>query len=89
MRKELLNNRGFDEDTCPPIIMYAKDGHFALQGLASIGFQVIGLDWTQDPAKSREIVGSAITLQVNIIPWWFTLYFIDLSRRAKVFLFLG
>ncbi|VDD83973.1 unnamed protein product [Mesocestoides corti] len=68
VRNQLLNRFGFKDDDCPPIIMYAKDGHFALKSIASIGFQVIGLDWTVDPAGARQIVGDNVTLQGNLDP---------------------
>lgn len=39
---------------CPfPQIIFAKDGHFALEELAQAGYEVVGLDWTVAPEKAR------------------------------------
>ncbi|PNI52827.1 UROD isoform 17, partial [Pan troglodytes] len=32
-----------------PMIIFAKDGHFALEELAQAGYEVVGLDWTVAP----------------------------------------
>lgn len=45
--------------------MFALGGHYALKEIASVGFEVIGLDWTIDPKWARQITGSSITLQVS------------------------
>uniref|UniRef100_A0A8C0NMW2 Uroporphyrinogen decarboxylase n=2 Tax=Canis lupus familiaris TaxID=9615 RepID=A0A8C0NMW2_CANLF len=34
-------------------IIFAKDGHFALEELAQAGYEVVGLDWTVAPEKAR------------------------------------
>lgn len=34
-------------------IIFAKDGHFALEELAQAGYDVVGLDWTVSPKKAR------------------------------------
>lgn len=36
-----------------PQIIFAKDGHFALEELAQAGYEVVGLDWTVAPEKAR------------------------------------
>nr|KAF6380842.1 uroporphyrinogen decarboxylase [Myotis myotis] len=57
-----------------PMIVFAKDGHFALEELAQAGYEVVGLDWTVAPQKartnsaSRERVGKNVTLQGNLDP---------------------
>ncbi|KAM5266547.1 uroporphyrinogen decarboxylase isoform 3-T3 [Hipposideros larvatus] len=51
-----------------PMIIFAKDGHFALEELAQAGYQVVGLDWTVAPEKARERVGKTVTLQGNLDP---------------------
>ncbi|NP_001412795.1 uroporphyrinogen decarboxylase isoform 4 [Mus musculus] len=51
-----------------PMIIFAKDGHFALEELAQAGYEVVGLDWTVAPKKARERVGKAVTLQGNLDP---------------------
>uniref|UniRef100_A0A8C7BL23 Uroporphyrinogen decarboxylase n=1 Tax=Neovison vison TaxID=452646 RepID=A0A8C7BL23_NEOVI len=49
-------------------IIFAKDGHFALEELAHAGYEVVGLDWTVAPKKARERVGKTVTLQGNLDP---------------------
>ncbi|KAF6112144.1 uroporphyrinogen decarboxylase [Phyllostomus discolor] len=51
-----------------PMIIFAKDGHFALEELAQAGYEVVGLDWTVTPEKARERVGKSVTLQGNLDP---------------------
>ncbi|XP_044094035.1 uroporphyrinogen decarboxylase isoform X2 [Neovison vison] len=51
-----------------PMIIFAKDGHFALEELAHAGYEVVGLDWTVAPKKARERVGKTVTLQGNLDP---------------------
>ncbi|CAO2588629.1 Uroporphyrinogen decarboxylase [Lemmus lemmus] len=51
-----------------PMIIFAKDGHFALEELAQAGYEVVGLDWTVAPKKARERVGKMVTLQGNLDP---------------------
>ncbi|XP_055442046.1 uroporphyrinogen decarboxylase isoform X3 [Bubalus kerabau] len=51
-----------------PMIIFAKDGHFALEELAQAGYEVVGLDWTVAPEKARERVGKTVTLQGNLDP---------------------
>ncbi|XP_054994080.1 uroporphyrinogen decarboxylase isoform X2 [Sorex araneus] len=51
-----------------PMIIFAKDGHFALEELAQAGYEVVGLDWTVPPAIARQRVGKTVTLQGNLDP---------------------
>ncbi|XP_050656038.1 uroporphyrinogen decarboxylase isoform X2 [Macaca thibetana thibetana] len=51
-----------------PMIIFAKDGHFALEELSQAGYEVVGLDWTVAPKKARECVGKTVTLQGNLDP---------------------
>ncbi|XP_036749033.1 uroporphyrinogen decarboxylase isoform X4 [Manis pentadactyla] len=51
-----------------PMIIFAKDGHFALEELAQAGYEVVGLDWTVAPEKARERVGKTVALQGNLDP---------------------
>ena len=48
--------------------MFAKGAHFALPSLSSIGYDVVGLDWTMEPSKAREAVEGKVTLQGNLDP---------------------
>ncbi len=51
-----------------PIIFFAKGVHYNLSRLASIGADVLGLDWTMDLGKVRKEVGDRVALQGNLDP---------------------
>jgi uroporphyrinogen decarboxylase len=48
--------------------VFAKGAHYALEELSKCGYDVVSLDWTLDPALSRQRVGPNITLQGNLDP---------------------
>ena len=50
-----------------PMVVFAKDGHYALPLLDDTAYDVVSLDWTLDPVKCREILPSK-TLQGNLDP---------------------
>lgn len=54
--------------TTVPKTIFAKDAHYALPSLSRLKYDTIGLDWTMDPVKSRQTVGSNKTLQGNLDP---------------------
>ena len=37
----------------PPLVVFAKDAHFALELLSDSGYDMMGLDWTIPPAEGR------------------------------------
>ena len=51
-----------------PVIFFAKGVHYNLSKLASIGADVLGLDWTMDLCEVRKQVGDKVTLQGNMDP---------------------
>merc|ERR550519_363743 len=52
-----------------PMIVFAKDAHYALDDLCDTDFDVIGLDWTIDPETARKIASNkGKTLQGNLDP---------------------
>lgn len=51
-----------------PVTVFAKDAHFAVEDIAKIKCNTIGLDWTMNPANARKIVGNTKTLQGNADP---------------------
>ena len=51
-----------------PSIVFAKGAHYALDALADTPYDVIGLDWTMDPAEARATVGDRAVLQGNLDP---------------------
>ncbi|VVC90223.1 uroporphyrinogen decarboxylase [Leptidea sinapis] len=54
------------EQVCMTI--FAKGAGESLDVQAKLGYETIGLDWTVDPIKAREIVGPDVTLQGNLDP---------------------
>ena len=49
--------------------VFAKGGHYVLKTLSNSGYDVIGLDWTMDPAVAREVCDqSGVCLQGNLDP---------------------
>lgn len=51
-----------------PKIVFARGAHYAVEALAAAGYEVLGLDWTMDPAAVRRAVGGRVTLQGNLDP---------------------
>ena len=48
--------------------MFPKGGHYALKDLSATAYDVIGIDWTVNPAEARKVVGDNVTLQGNLDP---------------------
>nr|XP_057923328.1 uroporphyrinogen decarboxylase [Doryrhamphus excisus] len=51
-----------------PMIVFAKDAHYALEALSQSHYEVVGLDWTIDPRTARERTGGKVSLQGNLDP---------------------
>ncbi|XP_046392994.1 uroporphyrinogen decarboxylase [Ischnura elegans] len=51
-----------------PMTIFAKGGHHSLKQLGSIGYDIVGLDWTMIPGEARSLVGPNVTLQGNLDP---------------------
>ncbi|RKF60255.1 Uroporphyrinogen decarboxylase [Erysiphe neolycopersici] len=52
-----------------PMIVFAKGAWYALDALCDLGYQVVGLDWLQDPAEAVKTRGSrSIVFQGNADP---------------------
>lgn len=51
-----------------PVTIFAKDAWFALRDLDQLPCQVIGLDWTQNPAELRESLQTEKAFQGNLDP---------------------
>ncbi|MGB0424071.1 MAG: uroporphyrinogen decarboxylase [Flavobacteriales bacterium] len=66
-----------------PLTVFAKGAHFALNDIAELNCNTVGLDWTMDPAEARKIVGDMKTLQGNLDPS--TLYgsFEQIKKETK------
>jgi uroporphyrinogen decarboxylase len=63
-----------------PVIFFAKGVHYNLIKLASIGADVLGLDWTMDLGKVRKEVGDKVAIQGNLDP---TVLYADQSYIRK------
>jgi uroporphyrinogen decarboxylase len=50
-----------------PITVFAKDAHYAVEEIAKLKCNTVGLDWTIDPATARKQAGNK-TLQGNADP---------------------
>ena len=57
-----------DEITEVPVIVFAKDAWFALDQIAELDCEVIGLDWHVDPAQGKKLIGKSKTIQGNLDP---------------------
>ena len=51
------------------MVVFAKGAWYALDSLCDLGYQVVGLDWLQDPADAVKIRGNRpVVLQGNADP---------------------
>ncbi|XP_061926388.1 uroporphyrinogen decarboxylase-like [Entelurus aequoreus] len=51
-----------------PMIVFAKDAHYALEALSQSHYQVVGLDWTIDPRSARDRTAGKVSVQGNMDP---------------------
>ena len=51
-----------------PMVVFAKGAWYALEDLCESGYQVVGLDWLQDPAEAVKIAQGRVVLQGNADP---------------------
>lgn len=51
-----------------PMVVFAKGAWYALDDLCGSGYQVVGLDWLQDPAEAVKIARGRVVLQGNADP---------------------
>lgn len=51
-----------------PMVVFAKGAWYALDDLCASGYQVVGLDWLQDPAEAVRIARGRVVLQGNADP---------------------
>jgi uroporphyrinogen decarboxylase len=52
-----------------PMVVFAKGAWYALHSLCDLGYQVVGLDWLQDPAEAVKVRGNRpIVFQGNADP---------------------
>lgn len=70
-----------------PLIVFAKGANHALEDLAALGSDALGLDWTVTLAQARARVGTRVALQGNLDPS--VLYATPEAVRAQVALLLA
>lgn len=51
-----------------PVIVFSKGANHSLRDIASVGADVVGLDWTIDMAEARQQIGELVALQGNLDP---------------------
>jgi len=51
-----------------PSIVFTKGGGLWLESIAAIGYDAVGLDWTMDIGRARQLVGDRVALQGNLDP---------------------
>ena len=51
-----------------PMVVFAKGAWYALDALCESGYDVVGLDWLQDPEQAVNIAKGRVTLQGNADP---------------------
>jgi len=51
-----------------PMVVFAKGAWFALDALCESGYEVVGLDWLQDPSEAVRIAAGRVILQGNADP---------------------
>lgn len=51
-----------------PMVVFAKGAWYALEELCNSGYQIVGLDWLQDPADAVAVAKGRVVLQGNADP---------------------
>ena len=51
-----------------PMTVFAKGAWYALDALCDAGYDIVGLDWLQDPAEAVRIARGRVVLQGNADP---------------------
>jgi uroporphyrinogen decarboxylase len=64
-----------------PTILFTKGGNPWLAQIAASGVSAMGLDWTTDPRRAREIAGGRVALQGNLDP--LTLFAPEIAVRES------
>jgi len=72
-----------DAITEVPKTVFAKDAWFARADIARLACDTIGLDWTMDPAESRQLIGPDKTLQGNLDPCVLYADFQTIERETR------
>uniref|UniRef100_A0A8C5QLW5 Uroporphyrinogen decarboxylase n=1 Tax=Leptobrachium leishanense TaxID=445787 RepID=A0A8C5QLW5_9ANUR len=78
--KQELKSAGLEQ---VPMIVFAKDAHYALEDLSQAGYEVVGLDWTIRPQEARGRTGNRVTLQGNMDPCAMYASVADIEETVK------
>ena len=49
-------------------VLFVKGGYYSLEDQKSLGYDVIGVDWTVQPEQARSILGPDVIIQGNLDP---------------------
>nr|CAI5866256.1 unnamed protein product [Callosobruchus analis] len=64
-----IKKRIRDNELDVPLVIFAKGAHFCLEEMESLGYDVVGVDWTLDPEKVGKLFRDKnVTLQGNLDP---------------------
>jgi len=66
-----------------PVTVFAKGAYFALNEMANLSCNTIGLDWNMDIQSSKEILGKNKTLQGNLDPCALYGSFSEIEKATK------
>ena len=66
-----------------PSIVFAKGAWYAIEDMANLGCDGLGIDWTLKPQEARKLAGKNITLQGNFDPSWLFAPIPEIERLAK------
>ncbi len=66
-----------------PSIVFAKGAWYAIEDMANLGCDALGIDWTLKPQEARKLAGKNITLQGNFDPSWLFAPIPEIERLAK------
>jgi len=51
-----------------PVIVFSKGANHSIEDIASIGADVVGIDWTMDIGEARALIGDRVAIQGNLDP---------------------
>ena len=66
-----------------PSIVFAKGAWYAIEDMANLGCDALGIDWALKPQEARRLAGKNITLQGNFDPSWLFAPIAEIERLAK------
>ena len=81
-RRVLEEVKALQQDNMVPSIVFTKGGGEWLSDIADIGCSAVGLDWTVNVARARQVTKDTVALQGNMDP--FALFGTEETIRAEV-----